>query len=119
MVKITKRENKWIDDVLTSPTVTPYAAAIMLTDSTRFPVNASDHNGVLPRYSPLLLPDRPSDDPQVLDRLLSDPPHDVEHILALIQTVVAEIPSSRSLGNPTHPAPLACRPPDSPEHIRR
>jgi hypothetical protein len=31
----------------------------MLTDSTRFPVNASDHNGVLPRYSSLLLPDRP------------------------------------------------------------
>jgi hypothetical protein len=24
----------------------PYAAAIMLTDSSRFPVNASDHNGV-------------------------------------------------------------------------
>ena len=44
--KITKREDKWIDDVLTSPTVKPYAAAIMLTDSTRFPVNASDHNGV-------------------------------------------------------------------------
>ncbi|MCJ7599699.1 MAG: hypothetical protein MUO41_13970, partial [Methyloceanibacter sp.] len=36
--KITKREDKWIDDVLTSPTVKPYAAAIMLTDSTRFPV---------------------------------------------------------------------------------
>ncbi|HEY6686553.1 MAG TPA: hypothetical protein VI094_10155, partial [Propionibacteriaceae bacterium] len=44
--KITKREGKWIDDVLTSPTVKPDAAAIMLTDSTRFPVNASDHNGV-------------------------------------------------------------------------
>jgi endonuclease/exonuclease/phosphatase family metal-dependent hydrolase len=44
--KITKRESKWIDDVLTSPTVEPYAAAIMLTDSTRFPVHASDHNGV-------------------------------------------------------------------------
>jgi endonuclease/exonuclease/phosphatase family metal-dependent hydrolase len=44
--KITKREGKWIDDVLTSSTVKPYAAAIMLTDSTRFPVNASDHNGV-------------------------------------------------------------------------
>ena len=40
------REGKWIDDVLTSPTVMPYAAAIMLTDSSRFPVNASDHNGV-------------------------------------------------------------------------
>jgi endonuclease/exonuclease/phosphatase family metal-dependent hydrolase len=44
--KITKREGKWIDDVLTSPSVKPYAAAIMLTDSTRFPINASDHNGV-------------------------------------------------------------------------
>ena len=44
--KLTKRENEWIDDVLTSPTVKPYAAAIMLTDSSRFPVNASDHNGV-------------------------------------------------------------------------
>ena len=44
--KITKREDKWIDDVLTSPTVRPYAAAIMLTDSTRFLVNASDHTGV-------------------------------------------------------------------------
>jgi hypothetical protein len=28
--KITKREGKWIDDVLTSPTVKPYAATIML-----------------------------------------------------------------------------------------
>ena len=44
--KVTKRESKWIDDVLTSPTVKPYAAAIMLTDSTEFPINASDHNGV-------------------------------------------------------------------------
>jgi endonuclease/exonuclease/phosphatase family metal-dependent hydrolase len=44
--KITKRESKWIDDVLTSPAVKPYAAAIMLTDSTVFPFNASDHNGV-------------------------------------------------------------------------
>ena len=44
--KITKRESKWIDDVLTSPVVRPYAAAIMLTDPTKFPVAASDHNGV-------------------------------------------------------------------------
>jgi len=44
--KITKRESKWIDDVLTSPKVKPYAAAIMLTDSTAFPIFASDHNGV-------------------------------------------------------------------------
>ena len=44
--KITKRESRWIDDVLTSPAVKPYSAAIMLTDSSRFPVNASDHNGV-------------------------------------------------------------------------
>ena len=44
--KITKRESKWIDDVLTSRTVKPYAAAIMFTDSTTFPIFASDHNGV-------------------------------------------------------------------------
>ena len=44
--KITKRESKWIDDVLTSPKAKPYAAAIMLTDSTAFPIFASDHNGV-------------------------------------------------------------------------
>ena len=44
--KLTKRESEWIDDVLISPTVKPYATAIMLTDSSRFPVNASDHNGV-------------------------------------------------------------------------
>jgi endonuclease/exonuclease/phosphatase family metal-dependent hydrolase len=44
--KITKRESKWIDDVLTSPAIKPYAAAIMLTDSTKFPIAASDHNGV-------------------------------------------------------------------------
>jgi hypothetical protein len=49
--KITKRESKWIDDVLTSPPVKPYAAAIMLTDSTVFPLNASDHNGVLRKSS--------------------------------------------------------------------
>jgi endonuclease/exonuclease/phosphatase family metal-dependent hydrolase len=44
--KITKRESKWIDDVLTSRKVEPYAAAIMPTDSTEFPIHASDHNGV-------------------------------------------------------------------------
>jgi hypothetical protein len=44
--KITKREGKWIDDVLTSPIVKPYMATIMLTDSTCFRVKASDHNGV-------------------------------------------------------------------------
>jgi hypothetical protein len=44
--KITKRESKWIDDVLTSPAVEPYTAAIMVTDSTKFPISASDHNGV-------------------------------------------------------------------------
>jgi len=44
--KITKQESKWIDDVLTSPKVMPYAAAIMLTDSTALPIHASDHNGV-------------------------------------------------------------------------
>ena len=44
--KTTKREGKWIDDILTSRTVTPYSAAIMLTDSTALPIHATDHNGV-------------------------------------------------------------------------
>jgi hypothetical protein len=44
--KITKRESRWNDDILTSRQVKPYAAAIMLTDSTVFPIHASDHNGV-------------------------------------------------------------------------
>ena len=42
--KITKRESKWIDDVLTSAKVKPYAAAMMLTDSTAFPIVATDLN---------------------------------------------------------------------------
>jgi hypothetical protein len=57
--KITKRESRWIDDILTSPKVKPYAAAIMLTDSTAFPIHASDHNGVFARVefqSPPALP---------------------------------------------------------------
>jgi endonuclease/exonuclease/phosphatase family metal-dependent hydrolase len=57
--KITKRESQWIDDILTSPKVKPYAAGIMLTDSTAFPIFASDHNGVFAKVefqSPPALP---------------------------------------------------------------
>ena len=49
----------WIDDILTSPKVKPYAAGIMLTDSTAFPIFASDHNGVFAKVefqSPAGLP---------------------------------------------------------------
>ena len=72
--KITKREDKWIDDVLTSPTVKPYAAAIMLTTRPASPSMQVITTASLRRYSSLLLPPhRPSDGTQVLDRLLSDP----------------------------------------------
>lgn len=47
--KITKREGRWIDDVLTCQHVEPYAAAILITDSRAYQVHASDHNGVLAR----------------------------------------------------------------------
>jgi hypothetical protein len=44
--KLTKREGKWIDDVLTSPDVKPYVGTVFLTDTSAFSVHASDHNGV-------------------------------------------------------------------------
>jgi hypothetical protein len=47
--KVTKRENKWLDDILTSAGVTPLEAAIRLTDPTVYPVAASDHNGLFAR----------------------------------------------------------------------
>jgi hypothetical protein len=61
--KITKRESKWIDDVLTSPAVKPYAAAIMLTDSTNLRSQPVIITAYLRRCS--------LDCPQVLDRLAS------------------------------------------------
>gem|GEM_PF-2211814 len=57
--KITKREGRWNDDILTSPHVKPYAGAIMLTDSTALPIHATDHNGVFAKVefqSPPALP---------------------------------------------------------------
>jgi endonuclease/exonuclease/phosphatase family metal-dependent hydrolase/LysM repeat protein len=47
--KPTKSEGRWLDDILTSKAVKPYAGELMVTDRTKFPVYASDHNGVLAR----------------------------------------------------------------------
>jgi len=44
--KITKREGRWIDDILTSPAVKPYQASLKRTDSGVYPLCASDHNGI-------------------------------------------------------------------------
>jgi endonuclease/exonuclease/phosphatase family metal-dependent hydrolase len=44
--KITKREGRWLDDVLTSPAVKPYDGALKRTDSGVYVINASDHNGI-------------------------------------------------------------------------
>jgi endonuclease/exonuclease/phosphatase family metal-dependent hydrolase len=44
--KITKRESKWLDDVLTSPAVLPYSGSLRRTDSGVYVVCASDHNGI-------------------------------------------------------------------------
>ena len=43
---ITKRESRWIDDVLTSPAVKPYLGELRRTDSGVYVINASDHNGI-------------------------------------------------------------------------
>jgi endonuclease/exonuclease/phosphatase family metal-dependent hydrolase len=48
--KVTKREHKWIDDILTSAAITPLeGAAVHLTDPSVYPVAASDHNGLFAR----------------------------------------------------------------------
>jgi Endonuclease/Exonuclease/phosphatase family len=47
--KVTKREGKWIDDILASSAITPLNAAVGLTDPSVYPVAASDHNGVFAR----------------------------------------------------------------------
>ena len=48
--KVTKREGKWIDDILVSSAITPLdGAAVHLTDPSVYPVPASDHNGVFAR----------------------------------------------------------------------
>jgi hypothetical protein len=47
--KITKREGKWIDDVLTSRSVRPYSGVVELTDTTAYPIFVTDHNGVFAR----------------------------------------------------------------------
>ena len=49
--KPTKRDGRWLDDILTSKAVEPHAGELMVTDRTKFPVYASDHNGVLARVS--------------------------------------------------------------------
>jgi hypothetical protein len=47
--KITRREGKWIDDVLTSRSVRPYSGVVELTDTTAYPIFVTDHNGVFAR----------------------------------------------------------------------
>jgi hypothetical protein len=48
--KVTKREGKWIDDILVSSAITPLdGAAVHLTDPSVYPVAASDHNGLFAR----------------------------------------------------------------------
>jgi hypothetical protein len=49
--KLTNREGKWLDDVLTSKAVKPYAGEVILTGTSACPIHDSDHNGVLGRMS--------------------------------------------------------------------
>jgi len=41
---VTGREGIWIDDVLTSPAVTPYAGTLVITGTPEYEPHASDHN---------------------------------------------------------------------------
>jgi hypothetical protein len=44
--KPTAHLGRWLDDVLTSKSITPYQGKLVLCDKTNLPIYATDHNGV-------------------------------------------------------------------------